>query len=344
MTRYSQLSPLSVKEKLDITVLLITFFAHLKTTENRKTLNLPTIEGKIEPLSLFNFFMWCKNIKNIDLWPRQERISELVNLLQHKNLLIHAGITHGSPPLNNCYYAGYELTKVERKGILFLGRYIGADFIADQIRYDLAYITGTTKKDDRHVGSGVALNENLVLTCAHVIKDMTLDDVLEINGKTYKILKSEIHPTIDFGIIVLSDKVTADNFHKDIALRKAGILEKIIVAGFPKIPRNSNKKRSPIVQKGEMASTDDVVDYGTGEILELFTAVSRPGNSGGPLMSLDGKLLGIVTRSLDRKPEECDHGETSIPFFASVPAEVIFNGFKELELAKDYSIPWENFE
>jgi hypothetical protein len=337
MARYSKLAPLSVSEKIGITKHVLAFFDPINNRKYRELLGMPIEPPRAIPLSMADFFEFYK-IGGIDYLPRLVRINELVNLLCVKGALSSLG--------DNRYRSSMiELTEIEKKGHLYLGKYLGPEIIADQIGLNLAYITGITlEKGDPAVGSGILLKDNLVLTCAHVLTEMRVNSSLEINHKEYEILRCEPHPNpkFDVGFIILKDVVT-DNFHHDIALRSSSLLEEIVIAGFPRIPLNLNEKRNPIVQRGEIASR--ISTYNPSGELELFTAVARPGNSGGPLLSLEGKVLGIVTKSLEQQAKEVsDLGMAHLPFFASIPSDIIMKSFNELPIAKEFSLPWENFE
>jgi len=85
------------------------------------------------------------------------------------------------------------------------------------------------------------------------------------------------------------------NFCKDLALRPATLLEKVLIAGFPKVPTKTDDK--PLFQSGEIAAS--INSYNNS--VEIFTAIARPGNSGSPLLSEDGKVLGIVSENLEDK-------------------------------------------
>lgn len=50
------------------------------------------------------------------------------------------------------------------------------------------------------------------------------------------------------------------------------------------------------MQGGEV-SVEHVTSF-YGEELFLFSAIARPGNSGGPILSEDGHVVGIVTKEL----------------------------------------------
>lgn len=338
--RYSQLQPLSIEEQEQLSLDAISFFSGVNNRKHREQLKLTINHGVIEALTIANFLNWLQEKYKQDFYAKQQKIVELLGLLSSKRLLIDAGRGQGSPPFNYAYYCMPELSKIEQKGRLFLGKYLGLQFIAHTTKTNIASITGRSNGDE-HMGSGVLISPNIVLTCAHVLNDMTLDKTININGFSYRIDDSESHPIIDLGVIIIKDPMRHE-ICNDIALRNSTILEPIVISGFPKVPRKIDS--SAMMQRGEIAGK--IKSYGEkGEIdLELFTVISRPGNSGGPLLGEDGKLVGIVTLSLERQKEEIDRENQILPCFAAIPASEILKAFNELSISKYYKIPWEDYQ
>lgn len=367
MARFSQLEPLTFKEKQTLAMSACHFFNFGNNENFRRELSLTVEHGRIIPLSVRNFFDWYKKEHGQDLFPKQQRVKELFYQLADKGLL-SIDNSFGWQWFDHTYYFMKELTTIEKKGALFLGKYLGIDFIAHKVKKNLARITGKTKEEDETVGTGILVTDSLILTCSHVVNDMEImDENIEINGEQYKVKNMEYHPTVDFAVIVLESPV-ASYFCKDIALRNSQLLEKIVIAGFPKIPRKIDGE--PIFQTGEIAGNTIESYSERGRIkLELFTAVARPGNSGGPLLSSDGKLLGLVTHTLEdseinqqaeeiKKLYQNEQNENELhnklidnltkrhtyPCFASVPASVIYESYQELEVSKQHILPWEDFQ
>ncbi|MGV9823285.1 trypsin-like peptidase domain-containing protein [Nocardia xishanensis] len=95
-----------------------------------------------------------------------------------------------------------------------------------------------------------------------------------------------------------------------------------------------------VVHKGEVVSprVSDLFGHG----LSLFSATARPGNSGGPIVAQDGRVLGIVTRSL-----EVDNGAPGMPaanapFYAGVPTSEILTALTDMGFATVLNVErWE---
>lgn len=333
-SRYSKLAPLNSDDSYRYALWMIEFFSPMGNEAARRSLQLPIEVGRLVPLSVFDFLKWCKDVKGVDLFPCMQVIVELICRLENSGVLVLSGQSTGSPALANCYYFMRELSATARLGGLWLGRALGAEFVGNQILKSLALITGLSKSGDQFVGSGVLILPDVIVTCGHVIDDMTLNQSLEINGCEYPIASAISDKKIDFGVIRLGCQ--APNLLPDLAFRRARLLEDVVIAGFPPVPRGL--RPTPILHQGEICGRSDTFE---GYPLELFSSIARLGNSGGPVVAMDGRIVGLVTSSLERKPEEVDAMPT-FPFFAAVPSDVIQDSFSTLCPGKEF--PWEDYQ
>lgn len=328
--RYSHLSILPVEEQADICYRLCGFFAPLASNQMREVLGLPVESGTLHPLSLMDFFKFYKKAE-IDYWPKMQRICELVDILKNSSLLQSLG---GGANTSERFWFNKEFTNRERKGKLWLGRALGESFIGHEIEKDIAYIEGVTPEGDISVGSGILITSNIVLTCAHVVSDMKVEFVV-INSKKIKVERCSSHNVVDVGLVYLEEPV--QQRLPDLAFRSARMLEPLVIAGYPSVPRSLMPCFT--LQTGQVCGhLKETMDKYP---MDLFSAIARPGNSGGPVVGVDGCIIGLVTRSLERQQESADPMSV-IPFFAAVPSAVILDCVKELTNGA-VVIQWENY-
>ena len=67
------------------------------------------------------------------------------------------------------------------------------------------------------------------------------------------------------------------------------VAQTVYTLGYPKLP--GLRDASVTMQQGVV--TNESVESLAGESLFLYSAISRPGNSGGPVMSHDGYVVGL---------------------------------------------------
>ena len=113
------------------------------------------------------------------------------------------------------------------------------------------------------------------------------------------------------------------------------VAQTVYTLGYPKLPRLADA--SVVMQPG--AVTNEAVTSLGGESLFLYSAIARPGNSGGPVMSEDGYVVGLCTEDVTGKYDPAD---AFSPHYAGVPAQVVVDGVASLGLG--IQLPFEHYE
>lgn len=156
-----------------------------------------------------------------------------------------------------------------------------------------AMIVVCDKKGDDHIGSGVLISANHILTCSHVVDNVKVKGTI-VNNKEYTIKNIYKSESKDVAIIEILD--CSLNPENDVIFSDGQVLEPILTFGYPPI---SNIRETPlIVQKGEINAIS--TNY-FGHKCLIYSSIVRPGNSGGPIFSDKGYFVGMVTEHLERK-------------------------------------------
>ena len=110
----------------------------------------------------------------------------------------------------------------------------------------------------------------------------------------------------------------------DLAFRRPAVTETVYTLGYPKLA--GIREAALIIQRGAVTN-DAVRSLLTDEHLFLYSAIARPGNSGGPVLSEDGCVVGIAVSDSSGEYQE---GTTTSPYYAGIPAQVVVDACNDL--------------
>ena len=328
--RFSKLAPFSLQDHIELAIAALTFFSPMAYEKNCDTIGRSPTPGRTEPLDGSEFLIYLDRTGKLNN-PRRyrQRVAELLARLERAGLLLNLG--QGNDLfLGKKYYFLKELTNLEKRGILWLSQALGPQFIRGQYASFTAQITGLTQDGDVHAGTGLILTANCILTCAHVLRDMKVHDKQTICENEFRVVATIPHPTIDIGLVHVEPALPVVPV---FSFRDPELSEPLYTLGYPRVPLARN---APLVmQSGEVTSPEVKLLHGA-EVF-LYSAVARPGNSGGPIISSTGHVLGIVTEELS-----AETSKPSMPFHAGIRTSTIRHALTELE--PSLALPIEDYE
>lgn len=328
-SKYSNLAPLTIQERISIALAALEFFSGMNQDKVLKIIGKTSPVGTTLPLSSTDFpdFLEKKGVLR-DPIRYMYSIRVLLESLANAGLLLDMGGGGSNVMLSKKYFYLKEFTKIQAKGVFSLSRALGIDFLYELIRSNILHITGVTSLGDVHAGSGLVVADNVILTCAHVINDMAVDSKQTFFETPYQVIDMRPHPTIDVGLIYVDGPPLPHNT-MGMPFVSPVIGKELVILGYPKIPYAAHAPLT--MQRGEVTCDELMTLHG--EKVFLFSASARPGNSGGPILSVDGEFLGLVTKDLTYQLGASDQpsGGAFSPHFAGVPTAEVAGAVRDLD-------------
>ena len=328
-------APLGLQSRCKLVMCAATFFNPSTIVENHTVIGKKVKSGgSPEPLSVSDFLKYLEVKKVFQKMPNAFRVAQIVKQIESCGLLIHAGSTPSFGGLGDCYlYVALESDA--RRHLFRFVPVLGPEFLYNLCKPGLVHITGTNDNGDAVAGTGFVGHASYIITCRHVVNDMTINEKQIFQDREYSVDLKSIYAHSDVDVAVIHVDGPALQPVQGTAFQAPVVAQTVYTLGYPKLP--GLRDASVTMQQG--AVTNESVTALSGESLFLYSAISRPGNSGGPVMSQDGYVVGL---SVVDARGQYHPDEAFSPHYAGIPAQVVVKAVEDLGLG--IQLPFEGYE
>ena len=332
-------APWSLDSRLRLVSLACDFF-NVNNVESKHTVIGKKLENPSRPAALTtqDFLKYLEIKKIFPRTPNGFRVALMVDQMASAGLLVRMG--GGSPSVVAGLQDGflYMVTAdVYRRGLFRLVPVLGPEYLYRLCAPSLVHITGT-KVGVECAGTGLVVHESHILTCRHVVTDMKRNLNQVFQGREYAINTDSVypHPEVDVAVIQVDGPPLSPP--PGLLLQSPIVGHTVYTLGYPKLP--GLRDASVTMQPG--AVTNELVTSlaPSKDSLFLYSAIARPGNSGGPVMSEDGYVVGLSIVNAIGQYDDTE--DAFFPHHAGIPAQVIVKAMEDLSL--DMRLPFENYE
>ena len=335
--RYSRLTPLDVDTELLLALQARQFFSPMFQLERRESLP----EQGLTPASGKDFLDYLSESQLLPDEPGKylHQIRGLLDRMVKNDLLVDIGVGRGGDfvMLPKSYYTLSELSKLREQGILWLAKTLGGLFVHRQVSPAIVHVVG---ENDEGEGSGIVFDEHHVLTCRHVVGGMQVATEQAFQGRTVIVEEVFQHGTEDVAVIRTKETLTTV---PGLGYVDPMVSQKVYRFGYSRVPCSvpSSTGTSPLVMQSGEVTNESVHVFGGMELF-LYSAISRPGDSGGAVVSDDGYIVGMTTELSDSRVQTPEGEDVFSPHYAGIPSHVLARAVDELGLG--VRIPVETYE
>ncbi len=303
--------------------------------------------------------LWCVAdfvhfLQENDIKVNVAELTRILSAMERAGLLLPAG-WHQPLPLLGQQYIAQGLRSPQSAGRLWLASVLGAELIIPS--YNLVTVLLAGLRPDgtpsEHWGTGLVVDGSHIITNKHVVEGIQAEGAeIDVHpscsahhtARVSHPCKVSGHKTLDVAVIEvppLDGKPPLPQL-PGIVFRDPRWADEVFVFGYPRVPMTSEMAIG--VQRGEVVSMPRSNEYVVqrGEVVNpttqttdrqnifLFSAMTRPGNSGGPIVAADGRVIGLVVED-SADAEASDSGPASPPFYRGIPAGDVIRALEEMD-------------
>lgn len=340
--RYTILRPLTELEQHFLVKQMMLFFSPFSQETICQVMSWTRENGPTRPFSLWKFMNYLDKATNFTKPHKyMHHIQLLARRLADHGILTPAGTDTGGPGGNQCYYTMKELTNLERENTFWLGNVLGGNYLRKQLEPYIVRIEGVNKQGIHGTGSGVLIAADCVLTCRHNICDMDVQSCW-VGNQPLEVTNQLTHPKYDIGIIKVAPLEGLLTFPY---LGIPYILDRTLTLGYP--PLRGMREPLLLAQSGEINAIGTETFSGCECI--TISSITRPGNSGGPVFSLQGYIAGIVIESATstssttgQGQEEGPRSNVESPFYLAISSNTLRTAIAEI--GPDIPVRFEDYQ
>lgn len=352
-----QPEPGSLAWRISVATLAHRFFGLIHDPHTAQLIDQPADVGKAGawPLAYFTLYLQKIGVPSGDM----AALARILGGMERVGLLLRAGWWAGmvGAPMQGQLYISQGVRSAQTAGNLWLSEALGPELV---IEFYKAFTVQVSGGEGKPSGTGLVLDRSHILTNRHVVEALVghgVDGNIEIRpsfkppNAEWITRKSRIYARLDVDVAVIEAEL-ADNegipAPPGIAFRDPRWDDELRVFGYP---FTLGFTEQPItVEHGHVVNpaVESPAIFGEpAHKVFLTSAVERPGNSGGPIVAQDGRVIGIVidhTRGGRRasagptstRPEsETDSqrqpsSAESSPFYRGIPAGEVVEAIERL--------------
>lgn len=297
----------SLQWRIVIATLAYRFFGLIHGKETAELINQPQDAGRAGawPVAYFSLYLQKRGLKSGDMGA----VARVLRALENAGLLLPCGwlSTWGFSPLQGQMYIAQGDPRAHRHegGSLWLSEVIGPELVIEAFKAVTVQISGGEGDDS---GTGLILDQKHIVTNRHVVEGLAgpnRSNTFEVHP-SYKPPGGEwitgrslvkAHPQVDVAVIEVELPANVIGFPHlpDVVFRDPKWGDELRVFGYPRVLGVTEQPLT--IERGDVvtqsAEAPAVGGYPRHEVF-LTSAIERPGNSGGPIVALDGRVVGLV--------------------------------------------------